>query len=83
MPGAEPGRGNPQCQCRVGDEWIESSPAKKDLAMLVDKRNGHGMEKFVSSPESLSYPGLHPKNVTNRSKEVILSFTSTLMKPSL
>ena len=25
------GRGNPQYQYRLGDEWIENSPAEKDL----------------------------------------------------
>jgi len=25
------GRGNPRCQCRLGDEGIESCPAEKDL----------------------------------------------------
>ncbi|KAF4801556.1 glypican-6-like protein [Turdus rufiventris] len=32
------GQGNPQYQQRLGDEQIQSSPAKKDLGILVDKR---------------------------------------------
>ncbi|PKU47716.1 hypothetical protein llap_1996 [Limosa lapponica baueri] len=45
------GRGNPQCQYRLGDEGIDCSPAEKDLLERVQSR----ATKMISMMEHLYY----------------------------
>jgi len=37
-PGPAPGEGQPQAQARAGAERLQSSPAERDLGVLVDTR---------------------------------------------
>ena len=62
------GRGNPKHKYRLGREWLESSPEKKDLGVLVDADHILGCIK---------------RSVASRSRELILPLYSAPMRPHL
>ncbi|KAK4805526.1 hypothetical protein QYF61_004466 [Mycteria americana] len=55
------GRDIPCFQYRLGDDVIESSPAEKDLGVLMERKAGHEPRTCARSPQGQLYPGLHPK----------------------
>ncbi|GAB0181487.1 cAMP-dependent protein kinase inhibitor alpha [Grus japonensis] len=77
------GRGNPKHNYRLGGEWIESSPDKKDLGVLVDKKINMTQQCVLAAQKDNSMLGCIKSSVTSRSREVILPFYSTLMRPHL
>lgn len=56
------GLNSPKHRERLGIEWLGSSPEKKELRVLMDKKQH---EPDVC-PESHLHPGLHPKQSGSR-----------------
>ncbi|KAK4820323.1 hypothetical protein QYF61_023556 [Mycteria americana] len=69
--------GNPRYQYRLGDDVIESSPAEKDLGVLVDEKLD------MSWQQGQQYPGCTKSSVASRSREGMLPLYSALVRPHL
>ncbi|KAK4818784.1 LOW QUALITY PROTEIN: hypothetical protein QYF61_019130 [Mycteria americana] len=77
------GWGNTQYQYRLGDERIESSPAKKDLRVLVDEKLDMSWQRVLAAQKANHILGCIKRSVASRSMEVILPLCSALVRPHL
>ncbi|KFQ63328.1 hypothetical protein N334_12876, partial [Pelecanus crispus] len=77
------GRGNPRYQYRLGDEEIESSPAEKDLGLLVDEKLDVSRQCALPAQKPNRILGCIQSSVASRSREGILPLCSALVRPHL
>jgi len=77
------GWGNPCYQYRLGDEGLESSPAKKDLRVLVGEKLDMSQKCVLAAQKANRILGCIKRRVANRSMEVILPLCSALVRPHL
>ena len=77
------GRVSPKQIYRLGRQWIENSPAKKDLWMLVDEKLNTTRQCVLTAQKANRILGYIPSSVGSRSREGILPLWSTLVRPHL
>jgi len=77
------GQGNPWYQYRLGDEGIESSPAKKDLAVLVHEKLHMSQQCALAAQVVNHILCCIKRSVASRSREGILPLHSALVRPHL